>query len=621
MCLVTTLVTALKNIAIYPPSHPRVTSAAAEFVALLGQRCADRRSCVVVARGSGLVVDEDCLDPDGSGIDWLLQRCREAGLRGAEFQATCTIEDVLAFAVAFNQARPRSGATFFSHWPLPNPRLVPLPLLFQGHHDPDAVASHGAGQPSDAPTAASYLSPKAKSEAQVRAVVDRMAGTPTVRNKLASIERLSQSGGPDDTQKLDLFETIVELLPADVATDPTVIEDVVSRILSRVEESLGELVRKKARVKGADLLRKALGVARKYFHTEAPKQRMPAGMPTGRPEDEKIVADLGLLLQEIDALPDATDLRLPAAAEMASTSSLVAREIFGICLHAVATSDKPTAAEKLRERLRKARTATVLEVADLLAAYAGTSADPSAAGMATRQRVLAILLESGHGELLRSRGFVDAAFLTRGFPEALPLAARVLGADEAGRAVLREGLDSLLPILQAGGGEAAEAAGVLADPEVVRTLASTGGPVAASLLVQAASKAQPAIRQVLQDHLRTKDLPPPEATVVHSYETAEAVPRDYLHSLMIAVTQNRFDAHVHTASGELLRRRATAKDLSHEQRLVAIANLATVPCGETAAMLRRLAADGRWFRFGWKARAIRSCATATLARIREQEQP
>lgn len=613
--LVAAFVTACRSIGIYPAAHPRVAAAAGEFTTRLAAHCTSRRTAILVVRGDGLVLDEEQLKPDGSSVDWLLARYREAGLRGVEFHHECTPPDVVAFATALNKTRPRSGTDFFAHWTEKNPRLSPLPLVFQGGHDAAAAEAVAA---EDGPAASAFLSEKAKADARIRAVVDRMATTPEVQRRLRAIARTSQDGNFEGTKKIDLFETIVDLLPADVARDPAVIEDVVSRILGRVEDSLSELVRRNAKVKGADLLKKALGVARKFFHTEAPKQTAPESLPSGRPEDEKIVADLGLLLQEIDQLPDASDLRLPTAAEMANAAQVVSQELIGICLHRVANSDNPATLDRLRERLQKLRSSVVAELAAVLAPYAGPGADPTASGMATRRRVLGALVDSGHASAVRAGGFVDALFVTRGFPEVLPLAARVLGTDAEGCAVLRKGLDAAAPLLQAGGSQAAAKAGVLADEHVVRALAAVGGPVAGALLVQSAARALPAIRKVLRDHLLKLALPAPETAVLLSHEMADTLPRDYLEGLLLAVQTRRFDS-MQAQTGELLRRQA---EQPHERtalgaRLEAIANLVHAPGPETEALLARLARAGRFYRLGPKARAIRRCASRTLATIRK----
>ena len=617
--LVTALVTALKNIAIYPASHPRVTNAAAEFVASLQRHCGERRGCLLVSRGDVLLLDDVRLPLEGAMLTWITARFREAGLRGVEITADCATEDVLHFATVLNQSRARTGTTFCDAWKAPNKRLVPLPLVFQGHHDANATVEEA--EQKNATVATDYLTEKGRADARIRAVIDRLAATEPVQARLRSIARHSRDE-LDGGKKLDLYEVIAELLPADVSNDTATIEEVVQKILARVDESISELVRRKARVKGADLLRKAMGVARRYFHTSAPQQTKPTGLPSGRPEDDKIVADLQLLLAEVDALPDASDLRLPTAAETASTSAAVGHELFGICLHGVANSTDPGAVAKFEERLRKARAGLVAEISDVLAAYAGPKSDPSAAGMATRTKVLNALVETGHSELIRERGFVDATFIARGFPETLPIAARALGNDERGRTILREGLEQLAGLLQAGGTGAAEAAGVLADPNVVKVLAATGGNVASQLLLQAATKATPPIRAVLRDHLCTRDLPVTESVVLHLHTEAEALPRDYLQSLLRAVSTGRFDASVRTASAALLRRRAMLddKDLSHEDRLLTIQQLVHVPGPETESLLRELAREGRFLRLGAKARAVRRIARETLATIQQERQ-
>ncbi len=615
--LAASLVTALKNIAIYPAAHPRVATAAREFVEHLRHHCGDRKSCRLVARGDGLLLDECRVGDDDAGAAWLVQRLRDAGLRGIELEHECTHDDVLAFATALNQARSRSGTKFTALRNQPNSRLVPLPLVYRGHHDPNAPALDAAGEPSDEPGATTTPASNGPADTSLRALIARMAQTAEVQERLRSIEAHSRGTDAGEKKELDLFEFIRELLPADVAGNPALIEDVIHKVLGRVDESMSELVRRKAKVKGADLLRKALGVARKYFQTSTPSQPAPIGLPSGRPEDDKITANLDLLLQEIEALPDTAGLRLPDASEMATAKHLVAREILGVCLHGAATSGSTAAVNRLRERLKAARPNVLAEVADLINVYAGPAADSVGISSAVRTLAIATLVEAGHVEFVRSRGFVDAAFVSGTFPDSLPLAAKVLGNDEAGRGVLREALALIAPMIDAGGGSAIEGSGVLAEPTVVRALFQTGGPGAWALLVQAAAKALPAMRQVLRDHLRTLPLPPAEAAVVHSYDQAELLPRDYLVQLLSALGNRRFEAALHAASGELLRRRVQLPPdaLSHEARLAAISNLIHAPDAETRRLLQRLAGDRLLPSFSARVRAVRKTARAALSTL------
>ncbi len=621
--LAASLVTALKNLAIYPASHPRVATAAREFVEHLRHHCGDRRSCRLVARGDGLLLDQCRVGGDDVGVAWLVQRLRDAGLRGVELENECSHDDVLAFATALNQARSRSGTKFTALWNQGTSRVVPLPLVYQGHHDPNAPGPDAAGGAGDPTAAATSTPPNDPGDTSVRGLIARMAGTAAVQERLRSIETHARGDDVDDRKQLDLFELISDLLPADVASNPALIEDVVHKVLGRVDESMQELVRRKAKVKGADLLRKALGVARKYFQTSAPSQPAPTGLPSGRPEDDKITADLGILLQEIEALPSTAGLWLPGAAEMASAKHLVAREVLGVCLHGVATSSSSVAIDRLRTRLEAARVNVLAEVADLIAVYAGPAADGAGVSAAVRTLVIATLVEAGHVDFVRSRGYVDTGFVSGTFPDSMPLAAKVLGSDEAGQRVLREALARVAPMIDAGGEAAIAASGILAEPTVVRALFQTGGPDAGALLVQAAARALPAMRQVLRDHLRTLPLPPAEAAVVHSYDQAELLPRDYLAQLLGALANRRFDATLRAASGELLRRRVQLPPdaLSPEARLAAISNLIHAPGTETRRLLQRLAGDRLLPSLSARVRAVRKAARATLTALDEISPP
>jgi hypothetical protein len=622
--LVSSLTAVCKNLGIYPATHPRVVTSATEFVQLLAEPSTNGAPVTLTTRGDELLLDGELAKADERSVTFLCRRIRECGLRGVEFDPVCTTGDVASFANALNRFRPRVGTTFASEWADPNPRVRPLPLVFKGSHDPNATGDaipHGDGRggSGDSSNRGDAAPPAPATAAGTRSPVDRvlsrMAGTHLVQNCLRSIEQHTITDGSEETRDLDLLAAVGELLPADLTNDPAQIEEAVTRVMTSIEASLSELVRKNAKVKGAELLRMALGVARRYFHTSAPEETDRSLLPTGRPEDEKIVADLGLLRQEISLLPPAGCLALPAAEELPGGEGNRSLEILGILLHTLVTTANQSLGTTIQTRILTQLPQDEDGLPALLDAYLGKDSTVSTAG---RLRLLEILVASGKEDMLREHGFVDAAFVARTFPEGLALAARVLGGTAAGIDTLREALHTLAPTIEMGGAAAAARAGVLRDPAVLDAILTIGGPEAAPLMAAATAVMPQAERQSLLECLRSHALPPAEAAVLDAFVTADRLPRDYLPALAAAAALGEFEGALRSASSALLRRRVLQGHgrLSHEEMVQAVADLAHAPGPETEVILRKLS-HSRWLNLGSKARALRRVARTALAAIAE----
>ena len=600
-----------RNLTIYPPAHPRVSAAAGEFVAQLVQHNVSATSLTLAMRGDDLLVDGKPAGCDARSASYLKKRLRECGLRSAEFKAGCAADDVVALASALNKFRARVGLTFFAEWK-ENASIVLLPLVFAGHHDASATNN---GTPADGAGNDAAVGSQPAAPSPLRQVLGQLARSPIVRNCLSAIESHTQANPGEETLEVDLLASIEQLMPVDIAQDPRLIEEAVAQIMARIEDSLSDLVRKNAKVKGAELLRTALGIARKYFSTAAPASTQQAELPSGRPEDLAIVADLGLLQHELAQLPSATSLQLHAPANLGEPGDIGAG-MLGILLHTFAGSENASVVAEAKRRIKGMLPGGRLQLGPLLDAYL---APTSTTSWQSRLRILDLLVETGQVALLRERGLVNAAFVSSTFPEGLAMAARVLGEDAQSASILREGLAKLASTLDHGGTVAAVKAGGLCDPTVVRALLAAGGPQAASLLAAVAATPSQADRQVLLDAVRACRLPEAETAVLRAFENSAKLPREYLPSLVSAVALRQFEP-LRTANGALLRRyvQQVMGRLSHAAVLDAVQNLALVPGPETEALLVSLAEAGRFTRFSARARGLRRCARDVLAKVRKE---
>lgn len=610
--LVGLLASALKNIAIYPAEHPRVLSAANDFIERL-RRHADGRRTLLYTNGEQLLFDRTPTPTqDGKG-GWILRRLRETALRGIEFAPDCSAADLVGFSQALQKVQPRLGTKFADVWPGEHPRLRALDLVYSGFHgelDEAAVLKTGDDDASEAGAGPHDTGAVQKQ----KRVLARLAGDLGLREQLKAIERGCAVNGDEPLRRVDLLTSITELMPVDIAADPEQAATIVAEILARVECDLRELARRNAQVRGADLLRRALAVARKYFVAEAPTRSLANDLPSGRPEDERITADLDLLLAEMANLPDADLVLMPAAEQCSSKAPKIARQLLGIFLFLFTHSERPHVLVALKailaEHLAKLDEASF----DILDDYLRARTDEGAVNAASRRRLFELLVEIGQSSVLRDRGYVDAQYITRGFPETLPMAARVLGTDPAGRKVLLAGIEALAPVLEIGGIRAAVASGVLADEHVVGALAMIGGSRVLPLLVPAAAECSPSTKPHLMAYARTRDLPPPEVALLRHPAAETILTADYVRELYDALVRRRVPLPLRATTCNMLRAIVERgfDDLADEDLLAAIDNLRHAPDAETVALLKKLAAHRRFTNFNTRLRAVRRTAKAVL---------
>ncbi len=599
--------TALKQSAIYPPGHPRVRHGVAEALAPI----AARGGGTVLLRDGTFHVDGVAVAADQVALRWLAERLRELELRGLEITAQCTPDDVLAFAAVVRDARRTDPA---AAWPVDHPRLRALPLVFAGRHVDGAAdlaaAAAAAGTQGDETGAA----PFATLPPAVGAVLAAIGASDEYRAHVAAIERGAIAAGatsPTTRRDVELLETIGNLIPAEVAADPERINGLVQQILHDFAAEVRGLATRDGAGASPRLLRRAVDVARRFFPVSAPAQ-VTQQRASGRPEDARIVADLGALLRELDALPaERRDVSRLVADAM---HSAVDHELLGIHLYVFTNGPEPAAnaVARLTELLRDHAS----ERTDLLDCYLAPRERDGGAPSLRRCRLLGLLVDAGHLQLVRERRYVDQRLLAHNFPAALPLAARVLGTEPSGAAVLRAALAAWSRTLAAGGAEAAIASGVLRDPAVLRALLAAGGDEARMLVAAAANANARGTRAVLLEHLRARALPELAALVLRVHPSDDALPSRYVRSLWLACEQNRADPEVDAAGAELLVHALAAHTpVAHRDRVAAMSFLCLAPRDAAEALLRRLASAGRFTRWGRAARELRREAARALVQL------
>lgn len=612
----TALALALRNVAIYPPEHPRVTAAAADFVGRLATGLEERRATTIGQRGDELWVDSLRLPAEDGQATWLLNRLRDAGLRGFTFEPTCTPQDIVEFALTLNQARTRTGVAFRTLWPDAHPRIRAHDLVFSGTFRETDGEFGEAGQGGPDADAGNLGPLDATAQKRRVAVLEHLARDTRLEERMSSLQGACGHAG-EMGHELDLFAAIADLLPAEIAAHPEVAAEKIVEILAALERELPNALRDGERLDEGDLLRTALRVARKYFQTEAPELPVRHNLPSGRPGDEAIQASLEELTRELATLPDGRKVRLPVATELQATATKITRELFGIFLHTFVNTER----EEVRAAAR-AHIVAQLRTMDLgllacIAAYLQEPGTPNAIPERLRSQLIAMMVEAGQAETVRNYGYVDADFVTRCFPHSLPIAAKVLMSRQPDIDQFRRGLEALAPMLAIGGAETAEQIGVLKSEEVVEALLRLGGKVALHLMPAIAEQCPDTCLARVVAYTSRLDLPSPERAILSCLQPAEVVPRGYLRALFEAAIKGRFDATMRTLSEETLRAYVLAglEELPTATLVEAIANLRHVPSPDTEQLLLELSRRGRFTQFSSAARAVRRVAAETLITI------
>ena len=591
---VTALATALKLTTIYAADHSRVVAAIEHLLAAV-RTCPGGGAYVLHLRDGVFQGDEVEVVPTTAPLRWLAARWREARVRGVEIDRNCAVADVVAFAALLKTmvrddtvAPPPATADV---------RLRVIPMVFRGRHSesaPAAAAAPGSAAPPQLPL------PYVRDAAECQ-------------QRLQRIDQIAAAIAPDGRQEVDLVATIGNLLPADVAASPELALNVVLRVLESLENDLRAVQDGGRRLVGGHLLQRAIDVARRYFPRAPTPLPIVGKLPSGRPEDARITADLLLLLEEYDELP--IDDRPLADMLAASVGVRLDYELLGILLHSLARGhEHPLALARLQQTIAS-QAVQESQVSGLLGSYLG----PQGSGRLTparRLRLVGMLVEAGMSRLVRESGYLTSELVVRGFPESLQLVATVLDGDLTGVQVTREALAALAPSLAGTAVALPVSSGALAQPVVWRLLLAVDSAESHAVLQAAFATHALAARAELVPWLRTRNLPAPEATVLQVFPNPQSLPSAYVRSLHAACVRRRYDDALRQATGALLRQALTELPLSFGDRIAAVDQLALVPGSETERLLERLARRGRFLHWGESARVLRRRAAEALLRLR-----
>jgi hypothetical protein len=621
---------------VYEARHPRVVERAKAFTAELARWVKAPWWLAVRVREHALWVGQSRCEASSPLTSWLTTRLREAGLAGIQFGPNVEVDAAIEFAKALAACNIRSGRGFEALWRPDHPSIRPLDLLFRGGHrevdetggpppgdgvpavpeQPSTGDAHGAATvPGGAHVAPAELVPvDLHSE-----LAARLCRSPAIAEQVMSIEarcrRSLDEAIADVSSSVDVLTLVVRQLPVEVLGDDTRIEEVVTKALAAVQRDLDRLMCTDKEVQNAELMRRAMTVARRYFSKDVRAIGPAKDLPSGRPEDERITPDLAALLRELDQMP-ARQVSLPEARHLEASSPDMAAELGGIYLNLLIAGQRPGTRATLRQNLPKVLDVLGAGRLQVFDEYLGTDRRGQArTSDAERLSVLGVLTDAGRGELIVGREYCDAAFVSRTFPRCLPILASALAATPRGIAMLRQALGMLPPQRITEGAEVLRRLGALRDRKLVAALAAVGGPAVTPMLRRALGAAEPAIVVLVAEHLRSLPLPTAETVALRCIDSVEGLPLRYLDDLCRMVEDRRKeDPAARQASGSILRSMLVERwdRLPHERRLLSIAAFRHLPGPESTALLYRLARGGRFTQFGRQARAVRRKARETL---------
>lgn len=597
---VTVLATALKLTTIYPETHPRVI---ASLEAFLADVSALTKACAVVVRDLSLYCDGAAVEGSSPAIAWLIERFRATGWRGIAVDPRCAMEELLLLAAQLRRNRQADPAADGQHWSTPHVQAVPM--VFDGKHADGAPAAEG--EPGSLWRGGADLAPP------VRDALVKVASSPEFLAQLAQLDQVANAEDFSAHRDLDLLSTIASVIPAEIANSPEQIPAIVSRVLETVLADMRRLTAGNRKVRGGSLVMRAIELARNFFGSTLTAKPAAKGLPSGRPEDERIQANLASLLQEHAALPR-EDRSLDQLLQE-SLGEKLGHELLGVCFHGAA---KVTSSSAGQTRLIQLLAECGKDQQDLLDTYLrGRGVDALTPDL--RLRLIGWLVQAGQSELVRARGYLDEELMLGCFPRSLPVLVKVHAGSAHGLDLLRSVLQRMSVTLVAGGIEVATQGGALYAEGVLPALLAVGSEEAKAMVLAAADHDPRASRLVLADFLRRVALPEPAALVLRIYPNVESLPGQYLRNLYAAFAQQRYDATIRTATGELLREAlATRTSLALADQMAIVDHMYLVPDRVTERLLAGLVRKG-WLRF-WdrKARQLGRQASRRLIELRQR---
>lgn len=615
---VTTFALAVKNLTIYPADHPRVVALAERFAEQFA--AASTTNVELACHADEVRLHGQTVASDNPAVAWLARRCRDLGVGAIAIDHGCTAGDVVQFAVELVRCRPGSGLSMPAQWPHGLSPVRPIELVVGDRRATGTTAVADAPPPTGtaplagvAPNVAEHLRALA-GRPGIQSLVEALVELDTVARTRPAARSI---GATASGIEVDILAAIGQLIPADGPAELEEVASAVERILLQTLGEALELSRTDSRVRGAEVMRQAIEVARSYFGRAAPEQTAPNARPQGRAGDDKITADLDALLREVAELPSADDLRLPTLAETTNGAEPITRELLGICLHLLGPTTEPRRRRALLQRIGTFAAQLPDAGASMLRPHL------AAAAGASRHQRLSLLRElhgAGLGPILTGRGYVDDALLRAGFPEVLEVAALLF--DETTDAPrLRAAFDDIAPLLDNGGAAAAGQSGMLDGPATLSMLVRVGGSRATQLLGHC--RDQDALRATLVAQAERLRIPPVELAVLR-HLPARRLPRGLLSRILDACGTGTFDAGTRDVCAELLCTHLDTHAKAAPAVMLApmIEALGHATCERSSRCLEGLSRIGR-FSLAPELRRIRTMAAQSMAQrtIGSRHQP
>lgn len=596
------IATAFKACAVWPRQNPRVQQACTALAAELHRWVSHPDWLPIRVRGETLSIGNDRLDQPSAVAAWLVARCRAVGLQGIEIAASVAAEHLIDFGVALAAARLQEGNCTLD-WRSAHPAIRLLELVFDGEHVAGAVGELGG--------------PIQTAEAVLKAeLAQQLVASPAIAARLRHFEQICGNDKSQTSVEFDLVRTVVGMLPKEVAYDWEQSQKVVDRVLAEAEVVAMMHLRNGQPPTVDSARRLALDVAQSWFASVEGGFGLHADVPQGDVRtvvEEGFDPDVDALQADLQQLPsrDYDDM------DPAFTPRQLSGELCGIHLHVLMS---PQRAEAQQAAL--AGLATALQqigppqLAQLDTYLRPRSVDaPAPVGDANAIAILQLLDRTGRGALARERAYVDAGFVSRTFPGAFPLCARLCGKDPGGVETLRSGLSRLDRSKVESGFEDMWRRGIADEPGVLEAVRAIGGKLVLPFLRCALAIDHPDAREALAAQLRRLPLPTAESAALRCLRAPGALPTPYLTALCRLHEQGGAeDASVRSKSAELVRGFVAAMPATTpvDQQVSAVDCLRHFPSPATTELLTRLAKKRWWMPLNGVPAAVREQAERVL---------
>lgn len=592
----------LKASFLYPANNERVLSCSDRLLQAVQQMQQDIGAEVKIRIfNKDFRVADKLVSGDKPLVEWLREALIKTALGGLALSADAHRESLAEFAEVLRRNFTNSSRGFESMWQESFDGVQLFELRFAGRHegeeggDDEAVLGTGGDKGAD------------------DRILEMLLHNEEVMQKLESLKADIAAMVDTETERvtaIDLLHPIRDALPAEALLDPGNACLLVEQVLNSSGKRIQDLIRTGQTGEQDALEMLATEVGRQFFQRSTHElEDIDIGkLPEGRPEDDDVVDDLEAMLAELAELPKVENLRLVADPHRDQ------REVIGVCLHLLATTDQDPILELIRAQLGRLLDEHP-EHRDLAVPYLDACLNPDAEATGLPKhiwRVLSLVLERGYEELTRDRNILAPKVVEASFPHLLPQFLDSLRMeDKRDRTKVQELLAAVGIERIAATAPTLVDSGALSSPRRVKTLLRSGAEGLSQIALRLAKVREPEVRHELVEYLRHLDLPAAETTALRVVRPATELTPAYLTDLLLLQADPERRRAVMDESGRLTRhflRKSSGDERMLDARIRATHQLRSLTSKENLQMLNELRREGGLLIMSKKQRELQKAA-------------